>query len=268
MKSRRELALGFTVVELLVVIAVIAILLAILLPAVVTVRRRANSVLCLSRLHGIGQAMLMYTTENHGWLPGSPSTSGKHLWRLTAEGEYESGGVTVETLPPGPIELFDYIGPLYPIVSGMPPSSSSGVERLRDYRQLQAFTCPSNDLTAHRSAGAAIEDGPMLSYTTAAAFMLLPARMPTDDVNATLSNLVTMPTGGSKTDPSRFQYWTSPPTYQPRLGSIGEPSRKIFLADAAKDSLDGRWPQFEYCVEATRQQSLFTDFATRRRWMM
>jgi len=63
MRKKRE---GFTLIELLVVISFIALLMAILIPALNQAREQAKTVMCQSNLHQWGFIFLMYTDDNDG----------------------------------------------------------------------------------------------------------------------------------------------------------------------------------------------------------
>ena len=64
---------GFTLLELLVVIAIIAILAALLLPALASAKQRAQVVRCTSNFRQIGVAYLLYVDDNNGAVPSALS---------------------------------------------------------------------------------------------------------------------------------------------------------------------------------------------------
>ena len=87
---------GFTLIELLVVISIIALLMAILMPALARVRAIARAVVCQSNQKQFGLAWAMYTENNNGFMgagfgsvyPRDLPNTGGHRWPVTLEPFY------------------------------------------------------------------------------------------------------------------------------------------------------------------------------------
>ncbi len=89
----RDCRRNFTLVELLIVIAIISVLASMLLPALNQAREMARSSACMNNQKQAGMALLMYADQSQGWIPpvktGSWTKSLMHyLWdtNLIAEG--------------------------------------------------------------------------------------------------------------------------------------------------------------------------------------
>ncbi len=127
---------GFTLTELLVTIAIIAILAALLLPALSSARENSRRTYCKSNLHQVGLAFDLYADENHQLLPdctkNNPAFYGSFWpWDLNTNvvQSLQSHGVTRATLycpsnpdmntdmrwdfwkyyPPAPIRVLGYV---------------------------------------------------------------------------------------------------------------------------------------------------------------
>ncbi|OHB54008.1 MAG: hypothetical protein A2Y07_02170 [Planctomycetes bacterium GWF2_50_10] len=72
---------GFTLVELLVVISILALLLSILMPALGMARERAQSTICIANLRQIGFAVQLYANDYSQFFPPAyESSTDTHWW--------------------------------------------------------------------------------------------------------------------------------------------------------------------------------------------
>jgi len=85
--TRRNRARGFTLVELLVVVAIIALLLSLLLPSLQMAREHAEKVVCMNNLHEMYLGVTMYANEYDGYCVPAPALSyggyNSHIWYLS-----------------------------------------------------------------------------------------------------------------------------------------------------------------------------------------
>jgi len=127
---------AFTLVELLVTVAVIAVLAGLLLPALTSAHERARRVHCVSNLRQIHLAITMYADEHQDWLP--PKFEVK---KTVLKADELAKGKQLQTVTNGiHIVLAPYLG----------SSEARALTSDGRYNAARVFLCPSDrgDLTS------------------------------------------------------------------------------------------------------------------------
>ncbi len=214
--GKRTSARGFTLVELLVVVAIIALLLGILIPALGQARKVAQAAACMAHLRGAGLATTTYTTANRGWLAG-PNTSGYAINRAGESYSFSQSNTE-------PVQNHDWVSPTLGDSLGLPEDR---VERIKAIFNTE-LRCPSNseffddEFSTSHFPSDEVTDIRYSSYSANWWFMLVNRDAPAADAD---SNLIWM----SPSDAAL------PLNFRSRIDRVGSPSRKAYAFDGAQD---------------------------------
>lgn len=124
---RGRRAVAFTLVELLVVVAIIALLISMLMPSLKKAREQTRSVHCGATLKGLVSGLQIYFAENDEWIPGR-NTTGLEIWSaFLAETDTVPDAMQRSRVP---VQTYDWMTPILRVTTQLP------TDRARRFRVL------------------------------------------------------------------------------------------------------------------------------------
>jgi prepilin-type N-terminal cleavage/methylation domain-containing protein/prepilin-type processing-associated H-X9-DG protein len=228
---------GFTLVELLVVIGIIAILIGILLPSLAKARKAAQTVACSANLRSILQATHIFASQTGGYLPGSVYSSSRFMYKDPKAG-VETGTYSNSNLP-GIVSVNDWASPIAKVMNVKFEEGATAAQRAKRWAQIRdmpQFTCPSNEIVATIYPGSGLTDQPGYPVTSGRMF----------SYNVSLSFLVQRNDGSGipGVTVSRTE-WNAPQSFNCKISKVGDPAKKVFIADASRYSNGNTRPDYD-----------------------
>lgn len=149
----RTAAPAFSLVELLVVVSIVALLMAILMPALRRARDEAKRVVCMANLHVFGIGVQSYASEYHGVLPWEGYAEGDRPIRHLGEWEDTSQWFNAAPQSAG-----------YPPYVDMQKAHDAGRKRLPKDGDRSFFVCPKSAPAVAGREDDLVEDGYFLLW--------------------------------------------------------------------------------------------------------
>lgn len=133
-RRQRRRAQAFTLIELLIVIAIIALLSSIMLPSLNRAKDLARSAICQGNLHQAGVGFAFYSAEQYGFIPG-PNTSGYGFLKV--------GRPPSAVGKSNPIQSDDWMSPVLGRGLSLPDDPNARLLEIFNNK----FRCPANAAT-------------------------------------------------------------------------------------------------------------------------
>jgi prepilin-type processing-associated H-X9-DG protein len=139
---------AFTLVELLVVIAVLLLLISMLLPSLRKARDQAKAVCCGAALRGFGAGLNVYASENDDWIPGR-NTTGVEVWEASLDGIF--GDHDALERSDMPVQVYDWMTPILRTTTNLPHCRAKRFRLLLDEYSCRQVNFTSDLYTSGRN---------------------------------------------------------------------------------------------------------------------